>query len=103
MMSKPIASKLPDNYDPLKDDVYMSSNMLCYFKNKLEQMHKLNDIIEVLHYDNITQREQEYLKRKEIEEALYSIEEGYYGYCQITGDPIGVECLIRTPTIKFKT
>ena len=45
-MTKPlIASKLPDNYDPLKDDVYMSPNMLRYFKDKLENIREQQNVI----------------------------------------------------------
>jgi hypothetical protein len=38
-----IALKLPENYNPLEDEVYMSPYMLRFFQNKLENM--LNEIL----------------------------------------------------------
>ena len=90
-MTKPlIASKLPDNYDPLKDDVYMSPNMLRYFKDKLEHIREQQNVIEELHCDNLPLEESDYLLHQKIEEAICLIEKGCYGYCQITGEAIGI-------------
>src|SRR3954451_2689061 len=95
-----ITLELPDNYDPLNDQIYMSPYMLRYFKNKLEKMldeilrkendashanmrkpHKETDRVdqgsveELLFQDFILQEHEEGLKQ-EIIEALEKIKNG---------------------------
>jgi len=43
-------------------------------------------------------RDRERKLLKKIDEALRRIEEGSYGYCEETGDPIGIPRLIARPT-----
>jgi RNA polymerase-binding protein DksA len=43
--------------------------------------------------------QKEYLR--EIEEALQRIEEGTYGYCEVTGKTIGIERLRAIPTARL--
>ena len=43
-------------------------------------------------------RDRERKLLKKIDEALRRIEEGNYGYCEETGDPIGIPRLIARPT-----
>lgn len=101
MAHSTIALKLPKNYDPLKDTVYMSPNMLLYFKKKLEHMHYNHDIIEELHCNDLCHQAREYRLRKEIDDALVRIEQGSYGYCEKTGMPIGITHLLRSPVAKY--
>lgn len=96
-----IALKLPKQYNPLEDSIYMSPNMLLYFKQKLESMRSNQSIIEELHYNNLLHHAYEYLLRKEIDNALARIELGTYGYCAKTGKPIGVEYLMGSPEAKY--
>ena len=120
------ANTLPENYDPLQDEVYMSGYMILYFRQKLENMlieilHKENEIShnlsenpnreadyvdqgtnEELMLQDFTLQEYEDKRRKEVEEALLSIENGDYGYCAETGEPIGVPRLLSVPTAKYQ-
>lgn len=112
-------------YDPLKDPLYMSPQMLNYFNDKLRNfehqiLHKEQDIsfnmmgspnVEVDHVDrgvieeyNFNQfsfQEHEDLLLKEVQEALRRIERGTYGYCQETGEPIGVKRLELIPYARY--
>jgi len=120
-----IAPKLRPNYDPMKDDTYMSPDMLRYFKDKLEKLrqeildkennislslinnpNKESDFVdqavtEELTYDNFMFQEHENKLRKEIEDSLALIEEGRYGYCKKTGKPIGAKRLETVPATKY--
>lgn len=103
-----------------KED-YMNEEQLAFFKNLLlQQKEELNHSIEQARSnlaeqernpdpnDVATQQEmqQVYLRTVErqskllnkINKTLQLIEEGDYGYCEITGDPIGLERLLARPT-----
>lgn len=120
-----ITNNLSSNYDPRKDNEYMSSNMLRFFKNKLEEMHKeivvkenaishsivdqpniSPDILdkgaveESLFNDFMLQEHDDRL-RHEVEEALERINKGTYGYCLETNEAIGVDRLLSVPTAKY--
>jgi DnaK suppressor protein len=47
----------------------------------------------------LAERQQKYLEQ--IDEALQRIEEGTYGTCLVTGDPISVERLEEVPVAKY--
>ena len=120
-----VAGILPDNYDPLKDEEYMSQYMLRYFKNLLANTldkilqkepqisHSIMEesiiradyldqgVEEELRHNEFTFLEFENIRRIETEEALDRINHGDYGYCLETGDPIGVKRLIIVPTAKY--
>jgi len=125
MIQPSIASNLPKDYDPVTDNVYMSPNMLCYFKNQLEKMREeiLNKAHEIslslmgnpnkeldfvdqavtdeLTYDRFMFQEHENKLLKEIDDSLALMEQGEYGYCQKTGLAIGVKRLKSVPTTKY--
>lgn len=42
--------------------------------------------------------ERKYLLLRKIESTLNKIDEGEYGYCEVSGDPIGLERLLLRPT-----
>nr|WP_010130930.1 TraR/DksA C4-type zinc finger protein [Microbulbifer agarilyticus] len=42
--------------------------------------------------------ERKYLLLRKIESTLDKIEEGEYGYCEVSGDPIGLQRLLLRPT-----
>jgi DnaK suppressor protein len=116
---------IPSSYDPLNDPHYMSGQMLNYFKNKLMEMH--TDILkkekaislsladdanreadptnqgvnEELHIQDFTFQEHEDQLRHEVELALKHIEEGIYGYCEETDEPIGVKRLLAVPYARY--
>ena len=48
---------------------------------------------------SLAERQQKYLEQ--IDEALRRIEEGVYGICQVTGEPIAVERLEEVPVAKY--
>ncbi|ACE06068.1 hypothetical protein Aasi_0676 [Candidatus Amoebophilus asiaticus 5a2] len=122
-----ISNGLSPNYDPLQDPTYMSDNMVAYFKQKLNK--KLEDLIkeeeliainkadgprreaeyvensqieELSLEENLPLQNEDFLKR-EVEDALYRINLGTYGYCEETGDPIGVRRLLAFPMARYTT
>lgn len=118
-------SAILGDYDPLKDENYMSAEMLMFFKQKLEELrlrvtNKEGDITtdlasvsnregdradqgatEDLYYGDISLQEHEEYLRQEIENALQRIKDGTYGYCLTTGEPIGVKRLLLVPTARY--
>jgi len=103
---------------------YMSATQLDYFKTLLE--NQLADIETNMSHtsehlrekedaadpvDRATQeevrglelraRDRERKHIKTIESALRRIEDGTYGYCEETGEPIGIARLIARPTTKL--
>jgi DnaK suppressor protein len=116
-----INSQEHSSYNPLEDSTYLSEEMVNYFKNQLMQMHA--DIVKkdaeiFLSYLDNTNREPDRIDqatneglhmqdfifqehgshlRHEVEFALMRIEDGTYGYCQQTGEPIGVKRLLVVP------
>lgn len=113
------------SYHPSNDPEYMSEQMLNYFKDKLQKMDKqLLEKEEVIslslvdapnrepdHVDQGTNEElliqdfmfQEYEDqlRHEVESALQRINDGTYGYCEETGNPIGVKRLLVVPYARY--
>ena len=112
---------LPPDYKPSADEEYMSEMQLEYFRQKLLEWKKsligqstdtLNDLKEggLNRPDEIDRASLEADKALElrtrdrarkliskINEALKRIEDGVYGYCEETGDPIGIERLEVRP------
>lgn len=112
---------LPPDYKPTADEKYMNEMQLEYFRQKLLDWKKsligqstdtLNDLKEggLNRPDEIDRASLEADKALElrtrdrarkliskINEALKRIEDGVYGYCEETGDPIGIERLEVRP------
>ena len=112
---------LPPNYKPTEKEEYMNPKMLEYFRQKLlrQKSELLSESKETL--DNLndggmqepdiadrataeTDRALEFRARdrerkliNKIDEAIARIESGEYGYCEETGDPIGVKRLDARP------
>ena len=112
---------VPDDYRPADDEPFMNDTQLAYFSRKLlvwknELMSDSKDTIETLQ-DNtraipdISDRASEETDRalelrtrdrqrklvSKIDAALRRIEEGEYGYCEETGDPISLRRLDARP------
>lgn len=109
------------NYSFLNDEPFMSEQQLEYFRQRLLDWRsqllqdsgntikhlKENTIVEADVIDvasNETERTIELQARErqrklmnQIEEALRRINEGTYGYCEETGDPIGLRRLEARP------
>jgi DnaK suppressor protein len=114
--------ELPDDYEPTAEEEYMNPQQLEYFRRQLlkwrqdlmaeaqETLDNLRDksYQEVGDEADRASRESEHslelrtrdryrkLQRK-IEQALERIEDGSYGYCEDTGEPIGVLRLKARP------
>ena len=100
---------------------YMNAVQLAYFRAKLAEMKRQlvenagetsehlreNDMvpdpadratIEEEHALELRTRDRERKLMKKIDQALMRIDEGNYGWCEETGDPIGVARLLARPT-----
>lgn len=112
---------LPNNYKPTDDEEYMCARHLQYFKNKLElwksELYKeSHETVESLQSEALTgpdmgdratseaetthalRTRDRYRKLiKKIESALHRIDDGTYGYCDETGEPIGLKRLDARP------
>ncbi len=112
---------LPPDYRPSVDEKYMNEMQLEYFRQKLMYWRKsligqskdtLNDLKQggLNQPDQIDRASLESDKALElrtrdrarkliskIDEALKRIEDGSYGYCEETGDPIGLDRLEARP------
>ena len=105
----------------MSDDDYMDERQLAFFRNLLVQME--NELrqnadqttvnlrettvapdptdratIEEEHALDLRTRDRERKLLKKVEAAIRRIDEGEYGYCEETGDPIGVARLMARPT-----
>ena len=115
-------SKLLNSYKPTHKEKFMNSKMKEYFRLKLVNWKKdllkessltLNNLQNNVNTpkSDITDRATEEIERSfelkkrdrerklisKINEALKRIEDGTYGYCQETGDPIGIKRLEARP------
>ncbi len=112
---------LPPDYKPSEKEEYMNEMQLEYFRQKLlswkksligQSMDTLDDLKQggLNQPDQIDRASLESDKALElrtrdrarkliskIDEALKRIEDGNYGYCEETGDPIGLERLEVRP------
>ena len=112
---------LPPDYKPSNQEEYMNEMQLEYFRQKLltwkksligQSMDTLDDLKQggLNQPDQIDRASLESDKALElrtrdrarkliskIDEALKRIEDGSYGYCEETGDPIGLERLEVRP------
>lgn len=105
----------------MSNDDYMDERQLAFFRNLLVQME--NELrqnadqttvnlrettvapdptdratIEEEHALELRTRDRERKLLKKVEAAIRRIDEGEYGYCEETGDPIGVARLMARPT-----
>ena len=115
-------SRVPKNYKPTQKEKFMSAKMKEYFRLKLidwknELLKESSQtLINMQKEENtakpdITDRASEEIERSfelrtrdrerklinKIEAALRRIKEGSYGYCEETGEPIGIKRLEARP------
>jgi DnaK suppressor protein len=112
---------LPEGYRPSENEPFMNDRHKAYFRNKLvawkeEIVRQNRETLQVLHEDSAqhadladratseTDRALELRARDrqrkliaKIDAALSRIEEGTYGYCEETGEPIGLRRLDARP------
>ncbi|MFK7877833.1 MAG: RNA polymerase-binding protein DksA [Paracoccaceae bacterium] len=113
--------QLSDNYRPAEDEPFMNDRQVEYFRRKLhawkaELMEGSKDTIEGLqdgtrNIPDVADRASEETDRAlelrtrdrqrklvaKIDAALRRIDEGEYGYCLVTGDPISLKRLDARP------
>ncbi len=105
----------------MKEDDYMNDAQLAFFKQRLQDMEKellanagettehLRETvvvpdpadratIEEEHALELRTRDRERKLLKKIQQSIQKIEAGEYGWCEETGDPIGVARLLARPT-----
>ena len=112
---------LPEDYRPAEDEPFMNDKQLEYFRRKLlfwkqELLADSRDTIEGLqdgtrNIPDIADRASEETDRAlelrtrdrqrklvaKIDAALRRIDEGEYGYCEVTGEPISLKRLDARP------
>ncbi len=112
---------LPDDYRPAEDEPFMNDRQLEYFRRKLltwkhDLLHETASTIEGLqdgtrNIPDIADRASEETDRalelrtrdrqrkliSKIDSALRRIEDGEYGYCEVTGEPISLKRLDARP------
>ena len=115
------SSVLPPDYKPSADEEYMNEMQLEYFRQKLINWKKSivsqsNNTLEDLRQGGLNQpdeidrasletdksldlRTKDRIRKliSKIYEALDRIEDGSYGYCEETGEPIGIDRLEARP------
>ena len=118
MVSQPV---LPPNYRPSEDEEFMNPLQREYFRQKLlswraellsestETLQHMKEeslaepditdraTLETDRYTELRTRDRERKLISKIDEALLRIEDGTYGYCEETDEPIGVKRLDARP------
>ena len=117
-----MTSRVPKNYKPTQKERFMSAKMKEYFRLKLinwknELLKESSQTLANMQKEentakpDITDRASEEIERSfelrtrdrerklinKIEAALRRIKEGSYGYCEETGEPIGIKRLEARP------
>jgi len=115
-------SRIPKNYKPTQKEKFMNAKMKEYFRLKLidwknELLKESSQTLANMQKEentaksDITDRASEEIERSfelrtrdrerklinKIEAALRRIKEGSYGYCEETGEPIGIKRLEARP------
>jgi len=120
-MNAPVLLKDPVAYRPAEDEPFMNERQLRYFRQKLllwkedilrESRETVNHLqTETKNHPDLADRATSETDRAlelrtrdrqrkliaKIEEALRRIDEGTYGYCEETGEPIGLARLEARP------
>ena len=119
---KPLEALTDEDVLSMPDDAYMNDVQLAFFRRKLQQLkhdilvnagetteHLREDTvvvpdpadratIEEEHALELRTRDRERKLLKKIEQSISRIDAGDYGYCDETGEPIGVGRLLARPT-----
>jgi DnaK suppressor protein len=113
--------KLPEGYEPSSDEEFMNPTQLAYFKKKLQDwkteiLRESRETLDQLQEGGIQEpdladrastetdwslelrtRDRQRKLISKIDAALRRIETGEYGYCEVTGEPIGLKRLEARP------
>ncbi|WP_072374937.1 RNA polymerase-binding protein DksA [Hyphomicrobium sp. NDB2Meth4] len=112
---------LPPDYRPSEDEPFMNERQRIYFRNKLlawkdEIIRQARETLAGLHEEStqhadladratsetdraleLRERDRQRKLVAKIDAALARIEDGSYGYCEETGEPIGLKRLDARP------
>ena len=115
------AKLVKDDYRPSDDEPFMNPTQVAYFRQKLnawrddilrDSRETLENLQEenVLHADmadrassesdrtlELRTRDRQRKLISKIDAALRRLDDGTYGYCEVTGDPIGIRRLDARP------
>ena len=80
----------------IEQDIERARNELSNGTNEADELDRATAEEERWLSLRISEREGKLLRK--IDEALQRIEDGEYGYCEDTGDPIGIPRLLARPT-----
>jgi DnaK suppressor protein len=116
-------SDLPENYHPSENEPFMNERHLAYFRKRLlewkaeilrSSRETLDNLQETSHHPDLTDRASSETERalelrardrqrkliSKIDEALMRIQDGTYGYCIDTGEPISLKRLEARPVVE---
>ena len=116
-----MATRLPKNYRPSKDEKFMNAKQQEYFRRKLNEwretlLKESQETLQNLQEENLREpdiadrassetdwsvelrtRDRQRKLIAKIDAALNRIEQGEYGYCEVTGEPISLDRLDARP------
>nr|WP_294507649.1 TraR/DksA C4-type zinc finger protein [uncultured Rhodopila sp.] len=117
-----MAVELPTDYKPSETEEFLNPRQLEYFRLRLEKLRAdLSQELSVISHPKSeeggregdqadqasaeTERDLEQINRdrvrvllRQTEQALARLQNGSFGYCEDTGEPIGLKRLIAQPT-----
>lgn len=115
------STTIPEDYSPSEDEPFMNDRQRAYFRRKLldwrdEILRSTKETLEHLQNDSeqhadiadratseseraleLRARDRQRKLIAKIDEALARIDDGTYGYCEETGEPIGLKRLDARP------
>ena len=115
------SNTIPEDYSPSEDEPFMNDRQRTYFRRKLldwrgEILRSTKETLEHLQNDSeqhadiadratsesersleLRARDRQRKLIAKIDEALARIDDGTYGYCEETGEPIGLKRLDARP------
>ncbi|ODR99063.1 RNA polymerase-binding protein DksA [Methyloceanibacter methanicus] len=121
MATAKTSKTLPEDYTPSEDEPFMNDSQRAYFRRKLlnwrdEIMRSTKETLEHLQNDSeqhadiadratseseraleLRARDRQRKLISKIDEALARIDDGTYGYCEETGEPISLKRLDARP------
>ncbi len=117
--------ELPEGYEPTIDEPFMNKLQKEYFRRRLiawrdslqqhsldtcshlkgDNLHEPDDVDNASLEEELTSellaRDREAKLLVKIDEAIQRLESGTYGFCEATGDPIGLERLKARPVAVY--
>lgn len=112
---------IDDSYTPSENETFMNERQIEYFRRRLHMwkqdlMGEARDTLEILQNKTeklsditdqatieshlaveLSNRDRQLKLARKIDIALSRIEEGSYGYCEATGEPISLKRLVARP------